>query len=187
MKYAIYIKATGQVMQIVSGPNRFVIPPLSDDQAFLEVAEWSGGYVEGGVVVSFPPQPSNRHVFDYSTKQWVDQRTLEDLQKEKWAEIKAKRDAEQLAGFVWDGSRFQSDLTSQSRIQSAAWAASVDQAFETDWTLADNSTRLLNATDMVAVGIALRSHIDAAHAKAKTLRSQIEAAATKEVVEALSW
>ncbi len=38
-----------------------------------------GAYVLDGVIFALPPQPTAAHVFDYSTKEWVDPRTLDDL------------------------------------------------------------------------------------------------------------
>lgn len=109
----------------------------------------------------------------------------------KWARIKALRDAAEEAGFVWDGSTFDSDKTSQSRIQGAAQLATLAQMtgspFSIDWTLADNTVRTLTAADMIAVGTAMGVHISTQHAIGRIKRQQIDAATTPEELDAIQW
>lgn len=109
----------------------------------------------------------------------------------KWARIKELRDAAEEAGFVWDGSTFDSDKTSQSRIQGAAQLATLakinNQPLSIEWTLMNNGTRSLSADDMIAVGMALGAHINEQHVRARQLREQIEAATTPEQVQAVRW
>lgn len=134
-----------------------------------------------------PAQPDKYHVFDYTTKQWVDPRPLSDLQATKWAQIKRDRDEAEFGGFTWDGSPFDSDAISQSRIQGAVQLAAMAPGFTIDWTLANNSVRNLNGEDLANVGAALGMHVAAQHAKARLLRSQIEAATTVAEVDAVTW
>lgn len=116
---------------------------------------------------------------------------LDSAKTAKWAEVKQHRDATENGGFVWGGSSFDSTPISQSRIQGAAQLATLaminNQPFGIDWTLADNSVRTLNAQEMIAVGMAMGQHINACHTRARQLRSLIEAAQTKEEVEAIYW
>lgn len=107
-------------------------------------------------------------------------------QEAKWIEIKLARDAAEFGGFTWDGSRFDSDQISQSRIQGAVQLAAMGPGFEIDWTLADNSARTLDAAAMFAVGAALGQHVNAQHAKGRDLRTRIDAA-TPEEIEAITW
>lgn len=134
-----------------------------------------------------PPSPSPAHTFDYTTKQWVDPRTLSDLQAAKWAQIKRDRDEAEFGGFTWDGSPFDSDAISQSRIQGAVQLAAMAPGFTIDWTLANNSVRNLSAADLANVGAALGMHVATQHAKARLLRSQIEAATTAAELGAVVW
>ena len=46
-------------------------------------------YLEDGALVEAPPQPSLNHVFDYTTKQWVDPRTPET----QWPVVRSQRNA----------------------------------------------------------------------------------------------
>lgn len=114
-------------------------------------------------------------------------RGLEDVKADKWKQIKQARNIEEFGGFEWDGSRFDSNAISQQRIAGAAQMAAINPAFTVDWTLADNTVRELDAQEMISVGVALSGHVAAAHAKARDLRQQIEAAQTEEEVEAVVW
>ena len=55
------------------------------------------------------------------------------------------------------------------------------------WTLSDNSTVSLNATELKQVGQALSSHINACHVKARGKRSEINAATTEAEIDAITW
>lgn len=184
----VYNQATGAIWLSMSGQEEllsYAPPPgfaLMDGHPPTDDC-----YFEDDQFVPIPARPSIHHVFDYATKQWVDPRTLEDLKAQRWREIRGARDAAEFGGFTWDGSTFDSDAMSQSRIMGAAQLAQLDPAFTIDWTLADNSVRNLSAADMVAVGVALGQHVATQHATARTLRAQIQAATTAAEVEAVSW
>jgi hypothetical protein len=144
-------------------------------------------YVFNGALVAMPPQPSHHHVFNYTTKQWEDPRTLSDLKSAQWGLIKQARSQAEYAGFTWDGSTFDSDTLSQNRITGAVTLAQLSPGFTINWTLADNTTRTLNQADMIAVGVALGQHVQAQFTKAQGLRVQIEAATSWEQVAAVMW
>jgi hypothetical protein len=117
--------------------------------------------------------------------------TLDELRATKWSEIKAARAAAEFGGFEWDGSTFDSDLPSQSRIQGAAQLASLaqaaGQAFEIEWTLADNAVRALTGQQVLQVGHALGAHITEVHGRGRALRAEIAAASTAEAIGAIGW
>lgn len=114
-------------------------------------------------------------------------KSLEMVGAQVWAQIKAAREAAEFGGFSWDGSVFDSDAMSQSRIQGAVLLASMAPAFSVDWTLADNTTRTLSAADLAQVGAALGQHVQACHSTARDLRQQVSLASTVEQLLALSW
>lgn len=109
----------------------------------------------------------------------------------KWSELKLERDRREYSGFVWDGSGFDSDTISQSRIQGAIQLAILaqqsNQPFSINWTLADNSTRVLNGAEMIQVGMALAQHVQALHETARILRAQVDAASTIEQLQSVAW
>jgi hypothetical protein len=117
--------------------------------------------------------------------------TLDAAKLRQWATIKDRRDAVQYGGFDWNGSMFDSDPMSQQRIigavQLAMMATSISQDYSVDWTLADNSTRLLSGADVVAVGEALGALVREAFDQGVALREQINAATSIEAVQAVTW
>lgn len=130
--------------------------------------------------VSIGESPSPHHVFDYSIKQWVDPRTLDEIKNQKWQEIKKQRDALEFGGFEFEGGMYDSDQVSQGRIMGAS-IAGMDQV----WTLADNSTRLLTAGQLQQLYAALQMHIAAAHERGRIARQLIYEATSKEQIEAI--
>jgi len=130
------------------------------------------------VSIGEPPSPHYR--FDYSFKQWVDPRTLDEIKDQKWQEIKKQRDALEFGGFEFEGGIYDSDQVSQGRIMGAS-IASIDQV----WTLADNTTRLLTAAQLQQLYAALQMHIAAAHERGRIARQLIYEATSKEQIEAI--
>ncbi len=108
--------------------------------------------------------------------------TLEECKAIQWRKVKQARDQAESAGFSWDGSTFDSDPSSQARINGAVTLAMLNPAMMIDWTLADNTKRTLNAADLFAVGIALGAHVNEQHQKARELRDQIAGAQVMEEV-----
>lgn len=190
MKYTVYAEATGQIQRIIDCSPDLIDMQLLEGEAFVEGApDFSGaGYLSGGQLVSVGNAPGPHHVFDFAAKQWVDPRTLDQIKAAKWSALKAARDAAEFGGFTWDGSVFDSDLTSQSRIQGAVQLAGLAPAsFGIDWTLADNSVRTLDAAQMTAVGEALGTHVLTQHTIGRGLRAALEAATTAAEVDAIAW
>jgi hypothetical protein len=133
-------------------------------------------------------RPAYECRWDNAAMAWIDVRTLDEAKADQWAAIKAAREAAEYGGFAWDGSMFDSDANSQSRIQGGVQLANtVGSTFSIDWTLADNTVRTLSAADMVNVGLALGQHVETQFSKARTLRAQIEAATTAAEVVAVNW
>lgn len=70
MKYSIYID-NGKIVRLLDCGN--IEQQLSDGESYLE--GWfndSEYYVEDGQAVQMPPKPDQYSVFDYTTKQWVE-------------------------------------------------------------------------------------------------------------------
>lgn len=117
--------------------------------------------------------------------------TLAGAKAMQWARIKAERTKREFGTLVWDGSTFDIDMLSSSRIRGAALdalkAISNATAYSETWTLTDNSERTLSALEVVALNAALRQHVSALHATSRFLRAQIEGATTIEDVQAVVW
>lgn len=183
----VFERATGKIVS--SGSTQH--PEMLETDALGVLigvqAPCTGAYIHDGKVFQIPQKPSANHKFNYTTKQWEDPRTLDDLKAEKWRNIKFNRDQAERGGFTWDGSKFDSDPTSQQRIAVAVQMAQMNPAFTTVWTLADNSTRLLSAQDLFSVGLAMGAHVAGIFTHAQALRDQIATAATVQEVEAIVW
>ena len=135
---------------------------------------------ESGIFMSIGNPPSANHTFSYTSKEWFDPRTLEDIKAQKWAEIKVQRDRLEFGGFTFEGNIYDSDQVSQDRIMGAT-IAGVDQV----WTLADNTTVELSASQLQQLYAALQAHIASVHERGRIARQLILEAETKEQVEAV--
>jgi hypothetical protein len=70
MKYSIYIN-NGKIIKLLDCNN--IEQQLSEGESYLD--DWfndSEYYVEDGQAVQMPPKPDQYSVFNYTTKQWVE-------------------------------------------------------------------------------------------------------------------
>lgn len=192
MIVAYYEKITGRVHTVLQAPGLDSMPqPSSTDFGIILANPISlPGYMEGTTYVPLPPSPSAAFQFNWSTKQWEDPRTLADLKAAKWEQVKAQRDAAEFGLFEWAGHSFDGDEAAQRRITLAVMGAQAaliagNTVWSVDWTLADNTSLTLSASDMMGVANALGANIAQAHAAARAKRQQIQQAATKEELDAI--
>ena len=91
MKYAIY-SLLGEILRITSCPESQIEANVRSGEQCItcdsDVRDTTH-YVSDGACVAMPTRPSEHHVFDYTTKQWIDPRTLDDL----WAAVRVQRNA----------------------------------------------------------------------------------------------
>jgi len=167
------------------------IDPLNTSDRFMPAAYDTPVppiYVHKPVVTQMELDSKARgFVFNPVTRQWEDPRTLDDLKATQWTVIKQSRSNAEYEGFTWESSVFDSDAVSQNRITGAVTLAQMSTTFTVDWILKDNTVRTLNQADMMQVGAALGVHVATIFAKAQALRLVINAAETKEAVEAIAW
>jgi hypothetical protein len=83
--FTTYDRSTGQVLSSGSGYSPQVLETA--DVGVLVGARYDLGWIDGGAYHPLPPKPSEHHVFDYTTKQWVDPRTPET----EWELVRAER------------------------------------------------------------------------------------------------
>lgn len=175
---AIVEKATGRLLMTISGPDEVIklnTPegcyatdnPPDKDMLHLD-GEW----------IKIPPSPGLGYTFDYHSRQWVDERNIQDVREVKWSEIKMQRDQLEFGGFEYRGDVYDSDQVSQGRIMGAALAGA-DQV----WTLADNTTVELSAKEIMEAYQAMQTHISSVHERGRVARLAIDSALTKEEVE----
>ena len=176
---AIVERATGRLIKTISAPDDVIKLNTPEGCIAVEDPPEPNMYYQNGWV-AMPAQPSPYHTFDYTTKQWIDPRTLDEIKAQKWAEIKSQRDQLEFGGFEFEGNIYDSDQVSQGRIMGAA-AAGIDQV----WTLRDNTTVNLTASQLQQLYAALQAHIASVHERGRIARQLIFDAETKEQVEAV--
>lgn len=173
------ISNNGEILQMIYANEETVVLNTPKDGVAVEDPPEPNMYYQDGWV-AMPAQPTPYHTFDYSIKQWIDPRTLDEIKAQKWAEIKVVRDQLEFGGFEFDGGIYDSDQVSQGRIMGAA-AAELDQV----WTLADNTTVELSASQLQQLYAALQAHIASVHERGRTARLLIYEATTSDEVEAV--
>lgn len=174
------VRENGELLSIIVGPEEVV--ELNTPQGCLAVSDpprQNMQYVDGEWI-DLPKRPSMHHTFDYTTKQWINPRSLDEIKAQKWAEIKSQRDQLEFGGFEFDGNVYDSDQVSQGRIMGAA-AAGIDQI----WTLANNTTVELTAQQLKELYAALQVHIAGVHERGRIARQLIFEAETKEQIESI--
>lgn len=93
---------------------------------------------------------------------WIDERAVERIRADLLAQAKAIRDEKLEGGFEWDASRFDSDAAvSQPRLLGLFTSAALGLVPPEGqpWRLADNSWRVLSASDAQAVWGAFQAHM----------------------------
>lgn len=112
--------------------------------------------------------------------------TLDEAKANKIAELKAIRDAQEVADIQVNGYLYDYDEKARERINAAIIALDVTGGTIT-WTLADNTDKEVSANDLrfVIAMVAQRSNV--LHVKYRNLKERVENATTKEQVEAIVW
>lgn len=197
MNFITYIPETGEIQTY----GRTDVPDVPVGAVLIEncAGTWETGYVLNGVFTAYTASqvaakaspPSYTAAWSNSTFSWVDQRTLAEAQDETWEMIRTARDANQEAGFTWDGSKFDSDNVSVQRLQGALQLALLAQAagqpFSIVWTLYDNTTRTLSGSDMIAVFAAMGTFVQNIFTQGVNLRNQINAATKLSDLSTITW
>lgn len=163
------ISKNGKLLFNIQASDEIVRLNTPEDCLAVDDPPHSNMFYENGWV-AMPIQPSPYHVFDYTTKQWIDPRSLDEIKAQKWAEIKKQRDALEFGGFEFEGNIYDSDQVSQARIHSA-----VALNVPTVWITKSNKEVELSPSDMVALQQALAQHISRIHVEFQELRKQIYA------------
>lgn len=178
------IEDTGKILTTLQGDSNMVELNTAPDAVFIDtndIVNISDYYdFDQHRFISIGEPLSPHFIFDYWIKQWIDPRSLDDIKAQKWTEIKSQRDQLEFGGFEFEGNIYDSDQVSQGRIMGAA-AAGVDRT----WTLADNTTAELSASQLQQLYAALQVHIASVHERGRIARQLVFEAETREQVEAV--
>ena len=192
--YVLADSETGEIIQSGFCPEANV--PAN---AILGYGKGNTHYVLDGQIVAYTPEqvatkaqrPDYACAWSNTLFQWVDVRTLAMKKLAKWEEIKWIRSQKDIAPFTWDGSTFDADTESRSRLLSAANVALLARfenvSYSTDWILADNTVRTLTAADMAALIRAYEQYVRGLFATSRQLRQAILAATTDAELAAVVW
>ena len=135
---------------------------------------------ESNMFMSIGNPPTPNHTFDYVIKEWVDLRTLDEIKAQRWTGIKSLRDQIEFGVFEFEGNIYDSDQVSQGRMLGVVLAG-----LPQIWTLANNTTVSLSAEQLKSLYAALQMHVAVAHERGRIAREAIQAATTKEQIEAI--
>lgn len=190
----VFERSTGKIMQLVTAPDEYLNEFKTDTyDAILTTQDISDDThrYEDGVFVELPQQPDRHHEFNWTTKQWVDPRTLDDLKMAKWNAAKIHRtqllDQPLPTRFgTFDATeKARKDITDAVLLVQAM--ASINSSFSIDFTLANNQVVNLSISDMIEVGLALGERTQAIHHWSRVVRVQIQEATTAQELDAITW
>lgn len=156
-------------------------PPNVDGFAVEEVAVPFNGWPAG-------PTPTSALHWHEGAFSWLETADVAGAQAIAWERVKAARDKAEAGTFEFEGGIYDLNKENVSGAALAALMAQLaGQPFSIEWTLADNSVRVLDATTMQALGRSMVAHIDALHCTARGLRERISAATTPDEAYAVTW
>jgi hypothetical protein len=111
---------------------------------------------------------------------------FETLKQVKVWEIADKRWREETGGIIVDGVEIATDRESQALLMGAVLAAQNNPEYAVNWK-AKNGWFELDAATLIAIGNAVRSHVQACFDREKELQEQVEAATTIEELNTIEW
>lgn len=202
MNYVVYDSNTGEVLRYgtcsaadlagqASGANERVVE--SD-------AKWSSHWVNNGVVQAYTdPQvalkaarPNYTSRWDNQQMQWVDSRSLDDIKRQHWVDIKAQAALDDAANITVGGIDFEVSEPVRAALFRKAQVANMNQVDgqsvgNVNWRKADDDPLTLTPSQMKALVRAIDDRSDGIRDKLTTLRASINAANTSAEVAAVTW
>lgn len=148
-----------------------------------DATDWETNGVPGGCLLA--DGDADIEVGDYvSTKGKID--TLGRVKEPKKREITQTRYERETGGLTVDGVTIATDRESQSLITGAALAATRDSGYACQWKTQSGFVQL-DAATIIKIADAVRAHVQACFDKEAELMALLEAATTKEDLEAITW
>jgi hypothetical protein len=135
-----------------------------------------------------PKTPTSEARWLNDRPQWVETATLDQARTQAWAAVKIDRDKAEAAPFEFEGGLYDPN---KENVSGAALAALLAQLggleVSRTWTLADNSRRVLTGAQIIAMGLALTTRVDAIHERGRMLRDLINNATTPAGAYGYTW
>lgn len=113
-------------------------------------------------------QPHPLSEYDTLSKSWVILSDLTKVKEHVWVTLKGRRDIQEHGGFAYKGMRFDSDTTAQNRI-THLYLMNVSQL----WTLQDNSTYLIDVSEIPEIYQTMLLHISSNYRKFQDYRDTL--------------
>lgn len=114
--------------------------------------------------------------------------TLEAAKERAWSTVKVGRANAEAGGFTFDGSIFDADTKHiTGAVVIAMMAKAAGTPYLETWTLFDNTERVLNADQVMALGAAFGGYVSEIYDTARQLRAQIDASVSIQDLALISW
>lgn len=154
-----------------------------------------GHYVSNGAIHAYTPAELTARttlpegwIWKMPERIAVDARLLNQAKEIAWERIKQSRSTAETKPFTFNGQLYDANIEKiGGAVQMALIAQVAGAPFSIDWTLADNTVVVLNAQQMIGVGVSLGQSIAAIYDTARSLRTTINNATTAQAVDAIVW
>lgn len=196
MRFMVYVPTSGEVLRSGECPEEMFSIQADVGEVVVSVPEGIAQpedyYVEVGELVVKPPKPSPHHRFDYTTKYWVDPRTLADLKLIKTQEINAARLKANRSTFTYAGKVISCDELSRSDIDGVNGHVSLTGELPPNWPggwkVVDNTyVPIPDVATWIAFYSAMVAQGQDNFAHSQTLKATLEAAVSPEDVAMIVW
>lgn len=123
VRIAVYDKDTGQITKVFSGPEEYADKQVGIGELSISIDDSvsdSSHYISAAKLpVAMPPKPSEAHVFDYTTKLWVDPRPLMFLIDQALQKVNVWRDEQEKIGLIFEhaGRMWDASLASSVKLE----------------------------------------------------------------------
>lgn len=149
-------------------------------------------YYDGQEVKKIPDSPNPNYLFNLTTFQWEDQRSLDSVKAAANTRVNTARLKANQSSFTYLGKQIAADPLSRSDIDAIngeiANTGTFPAGWPGGWKCIDNTyVAMTTAADWTAFYSAMVAQGTANFSYAQSLKAQIEAATTKEAVEAITW
>jgi hypothetical protein len=111
--------------------------------------------------------------------------TFEELKSKKYNDLANTRWQKETGGTTFNGSLLSTDPVSQTKYVGAVVGAQLDPSAILNWKMADGSFVELDASEITAIAMAVRAHIQACFDREAELRALIDVAVDQEDLDAI--
>ena len=194
MIYTIYDKSSGQIIRELNTLSFDSDKYDSSSEAVYLGRVDNGKYIDisTGSPVPYPAKPLGHLIFNYTTKEWVDARDIEDTRLKKNAQINKWRATANMSSFTFSGKQIACDALSRSDIDATNGEVTLTGVFPVGWPGAwkavDNTyVSIPDVPTWTLFYQAMTSQGLLNFQKAQTLKTQLAAATTLAEVDAIQW